>query len=288
MSTPTHANDSGSERWYTHPLTGERFLSVTSALGHVAKQFLPGWAAKLSATAAIDAWERVSEAAKTDPCNTKGDNACGRCRDCVAMWLADRHNVVRDTAGDLGGRFHQAVEHQALFGPGGHVDEDVLPFLEAYNNWADRARPRIFLTEATVINRRLGYAGTLDVGMEFGDDSELPKKLEHLRHLKLLGDWKTGKSVDKAAAWQENAYRFGEALLMPDGSEEPMPRFDAGLILHIRPESEGGVKMREAFLTAKNFNYFVYTLRVAEGVMAPLGDALSRPARLPALKEATV
>lgn len=280
MSTPKLADDSGSERWYIHPKTGERFLSVTSALGYIAKHFLPGWAAKLSAEAAIEAWAMVQEAAALEPCNTKGSGACGRCRDCVTAWLADRHNVVRDTAADLGSRFHEAVEHQALFGEGGHVDEDVKPFLEAYNNWAERAKPEFFLTEATVINRRFGYAGTLDVGLKFGDDSELPKKLEHLRGLNLLGDWKTGKSVDKTASWQENAYRFGEAILLPDGTEEPMPRFDAGLVLHIRPESEGGVKMREAFLTAKNFNYFVYTLRVAEGMMAPLGDALSRPARL--------
>jgi hypothetical protein len=284
VSTPSLADDSGSERWYLHPRTGERFLSVTSALGYIAKHFLSTWAAKLSAEAAIDAWETVQAAAAIDPCELKGSEACGVCRTCVSHWLADRHNVIRETAGDLGSRFHEAVEHQSLFGPGGEVDEDVQPFLDAYNNWADRAKPTIFMTEATVINRRFGYAGTLDVGLEFGDGSELPKKLEHLRGRVLLGDWKTGKSVDKLAAWQENAYRFGEAILLPDGTEEPLPHFEAGLILHIRPESEGGVKMREAVFNAWNFNQFIYTLRVAEGMMAPLGDSLSRPARLAPLK----
>lgn len=278
MSTPKLADDSGSERWYIHPRTGERFLSVTSALGYIAKQFLPGWAARLSAEAAIDAWETVQAAAAIAPCDTR---QCGVCRSCVAAWLADRHNAVREAAGDLGSRFHEAIEHQALFGPGAEVDEDVQPFLDSYNNWADRAKPNIFMTEATVINRRFGYAGTLDVGLEFGDGSELPKKLEHMRHRLLLGDWKTGRSVDRLAAWQENAYRFGEAILLPDGTEEPLPRFESGLVLHIRPESEGGVRMREAVFNAWNFNQFVYTLRVAEGMMAPLGDSLSRPARLP-------
>jgi hypothetical protein len=285
MSSPEHADDSGSQRWYLHPKTDEKFLSVTSALGYVAKHFLQGWAAKLSAEAAIDAWARVQEAAHTEPCNTRGSNACGRCRACVATWLADRHNVVRDTAADLGSRFHEAVEHQTLFGPGGHVDADVQPFLDAYNDWADRAKPKFIATEATVINRRFMYAGTLDAVMWFPPDADLPPKMRHLRNCNVLVDFKSGKAVDRAAAWQMAAYRYGEAVLLPDGSEEPLPPVDAGLVLHIRPE---GVEMREAFINAKNFNNFVYALRVAEGTMAPLGDALSRPARLSSPKGASV
>jgi hypothetical protein len=278
VSTPSLADDSGSERWYIHPRTGERFLSVTSALGYVAKHFLPGWAAKLSAEAAVDAWAAVQYAAAVAPCEEKGAKACGRCRPCVVARLADRHNEVRDTAADLGSRFHEAVEHQALFGPGGGVDADVLPFLDAFNVWSDRAKPEFIETEATVINRRLGYAGTLDAILTFGKKSELPKQLGHLRGLNVLTDYKSGKAVDRLAGWQLNAYRFGETILLPNGSEEPLPRVDAGLVLHIRPD---GVRMREAFLTARNFNFFLYTLRVAEGMMAPLGDSLSRPARLP-------
>jgi len=279
VGSPKLADDSGSQRWYLHPKTGERFLSVTSALGYIAKHGLPDWAARLSAEAAIEAWSRVQEAAQLPPCNAKGMNACGRCRSCVAAWLADRHNVVRDTASSLGSRFHEAVEHQALFGPGGHVDADVEPFLEAYNNWADRAKPQFEATEITVINRRLGYAGTLDAILRFTDDSDLPKPMRHLKNLNILDDYKTGKYVGAPNCWQLNAYRFAEAVLLPDGTEEPMPPIEAGLILHVRPESEGGVRMREAFLTAKNFNTFIYTLRVAQSMMAPLGDSLSRPAR---------
>jgi hypothetical protein len=59
---------------------------------------------------------------------------------------------------------------------------------------------------------------------------------------------------------------------------------DGGLVLHIRPE---GVQMREAFVGPKTFNQFVYALRTAEGMTAPLGESLSRPARF-TKKEATV
>jgi hypothetical protein len=278
VSTPTLADDSGSERWYVHPKTGERFLSVTAALGYVAKQFLPGWAARLSAEAAIDAWSRVQYAAALAPCEGK---QCGKCRDCTVAWLSTRHTDVKDTAADLGSRFHEAAEHRVLFGPGGHIDDDVQPFMEAFEDWLARAKPTFIETEATVINRRFGYAGTLDAVLSFGEESVLPKKLAHLRGMNLLTDYKSGKSVDRMAAWQENAYRHGEAILLPNGDEIPLPRIEAGLVLHVRPESEGGVRMRESFLNARNFNFFVYTLRVAEGMMAPLGDSLSRPARLP-------
>jgi hypothetical protein len=286
VTTPVNADDSGSHRWYTHPVTGERFLSATAALSYIAKHELPAWAAKLSATAAIDAWSRVREAAEIDPCERKGNEACGQCRTCVAGWLANRHNVVRDTASDLGSRFHQAVDNQVKLGPGCYVDADVQPFLDAYNEWAELAQPVFRGAEMTVINRRLGYAGTLDAINFFSVKSELPKKMQHLKRRTVLVDYKTGKSVGAPHAWQLNAYRFAEKILLPDGTELPMPRIGTGLILHIRPKSEGGVKMREAFLTSQNFKRFVHALRIAEAMMSPLGESLSRPAYFPTPKEA--
>jgi hypothetical protein len=284
MTTPINADDSGEHRWYTHPITGERFLSVTAALGYIAKRELPDWAASLSARAAIDAWSRVRDAAAIDPCD---DQMCGQCRACVTTWLKNRHRVVRDTASHLGSRFHSAVDHQVKFGPGGHVDADVLPFLDAYNAWAERARPTFKAGEITVISRKYGYAGTLDAVQYFGVKSELPKAMTHLRRRTALVDFKTGKSVGAPTAWQVNAYRYAEAMLLPDGTEQKLPRIGAGLILHVRPETEGGVKMREAFINPTNFHRFIHALRIAEAMMAPLGESLSRPARFTAPKEAS-
>lgn len=286
MTTPINADDSGEHRWYTHPVTGERFLSVTAALGYIAKRELPDWAASLTARAAIDAWSRVRDASVIDPCELKGDNACGQCRSCVTTWLKNRHRVVRDTASHLGSRFHNAVDYQAKFGPGGHVDADVQPFMDAYNTWAERAKPTIKAGEVTVFNRKYGYAGTLDAVQFFGVRSELPPKLVHLKRRNLLVDYKTGKTVGRPNAWQLNAYRFAEGVLLPDGTELKLPRIGAGLILHVRPESEGGVAMREAFINGQNFARFIHTLRIAEAMMSPLGESLSRPARFTTPKEA--
>jgi hypothetical protein len=278
--------DASGSRYYVLN-SGERFISVTTVLSYIAKFGLTDWAARLAAEAAMDNAERVFLAADTPSCNTKGDNACGLCRDCVSAWLADQHNVYRDAAGDRGSKLHQAAEHREVFGPGATVDEDVRPFFDAYVAWADRARPEILATEMTVISRKWGHAGTLDNLMRFGDDSVLPKALEHLRHKVLLVDKKTSKSIDRTHGWQVNGYSLCETAVMQSGKEIPTPAVDSGLILHIRPEAEGGVKMREVHINPSNQHRFIHTLRMAEGLTAGLGEVLSRPAQLPKTKETT-
>lgn len=275
MSTPVFADDSGEQRWYVHPITGERWPSVTSILSCISKSFLIDWAAGLAADAAIARADDLADAG--DPCNATGEDACGRCRACLRDWIAGRHIAVRDEAGDRGSRFHEAAEHLVLFGEGGAVDKDVKPYFDAYCAWADRIQPKMIASEATVFSRKWGYAGTLDAVMHIPADAPLPRALQHLAGKRLVVDYKTGKNVDRSAAWQMAAYRHAEAELMPDGTEKPLPPVDGGLILHVRPD---GVAMREAFVGAKTFNQFVYALRIAEAMTAPLGGFLSRPARL--------
>lgn len=290
MSEPFFADtDAAGSRYYVLN-SGERFISVTTVLSYIAKNYLTDWAAGMAADAALDNAERVFTAADTPSCNTTGDDACGLCRNCVRFWLANRHNAYRDAAGARGTKLHEASEHRELHGPGGTVDEDAAPFFEAYVNWFDRARPTVLATEMTVVSRKWGVAGTLDNLMVFGDESELPKALEHLRHKVLLVDKKTSKSVSFEQGWQINGYSLCETAVMPDGSELLVAdEYDiaSGLILHIRPESEGDVKMREAHINPLNQAAFIHTLRMAERAIAPLGSVLSRPASLPKKKETT-
>jgi hypothetical protein len=262
-------------RYYIHPTTGERFISVTTVLGNIAKFGLTPWAAKLSATAAFDRLPALVRASRAPLCNlTKTGDACGTCRDCVTFWLADRHNQVRDDAADLGVKLHDVAESDALFGEGAHVDEDVRPFVEQYRRWRDAFRPEFLATEMTVISRKWGYAGTLD---QITRISAMPSKLEHLNGLPTCNDLKTSKSVDRVKGWQVVAYANADAVLLPDGTEEPMPEIKGGLIVHIRPER---VQMREVHLTDENFQYFVHMLRVVEGLSASLNTVLSRPVTL--------
>lgn len=265
-------------RYYIHPVTGERFISVTTVLSHIAKFGLVPWAAKLSATAAFDRLPMLVRASRIPLCNsTKTDDACGLCRDCLTYWLADRHNQVRDDAADLGIKLHDAAESNALFGEGIHIDEDVLPFVEQFRRWRTAYQPEFLASEMTVISRKWGFAGTLDAILHFEIESGLDAALAHLTGLPLCVDWKTSKSVDIAKGWQVVAYSNADAVLLPDGTELPMPEIKGGLIVHIRPER---VQMREVYLTDANFQSFIHMLRVVEGLSAGLNTVLSRPVTL--------
>lgn len=270
----SETNTEGS-RWYIHPTTGERFISVTTVLGNISKFGLQDWAARLSATAAFDRLPQLVRASRAPICNlTKTADACGTCRDCVTYWLADRHNQVRDDAADLGVKLHDVAESDALFGDGIHIDDDVRPFAEQYRRWAGHYNPEFHATEMTVISRKWGYAGTLDAILSI---AAMPKQLEHLNGLPSCTDWKTSKSVDICKGWQVVAYANADAVLLPDGTELPMPEIKAGLIVHIRPER---VQMREVYLTDQNFQSFIHMLRVVEGLSAGLNTVLSRPVTL--------
>lgn len=275
MANPLHAetNESTGARWYIHPRTGERFVSVTTVLSNVAKYGLPAWSAKLTADATYAHLSRVNASVLHDPCNSAGDNACGVCRACVRDWLANQHIETRDHAASLGTRLHEAAEHHTLFGPGGHVDEEVQPFTSQYLRWTDAWKPSFTASEMTVISRKWGYAGTLDWIATF-EEANLPKDFQPLAGLNIVGDNKTSKTVDICKGWQVVAYANADTVLLPDGSEEPMPEIGGGLILHIRPDL---LQVRRVHVTPANLQYFIHLLRVTEGLNAGLNSVLSRP-----------
>jgi hypothetical protein len=277
---PTAETDPNTgSRWYIHPTTGERFISVTTVLGYISKFGLPDWSARLAAEAAFNRLPWLNRASRVRQCNaTKTDNACGVCRDCVAYWLATRHTQVRDDAGELGSKLHAIAEQDALFGEGAEVDEDVRPFVDQFRRWRTLYRPEFLAAELTVISRKWGFAGTLDGIVRFPEDSPLPKPIKHLAGLPVCGDYKTSKSVDIPKGWQVVAYSKADAVLLPDGSELPMPEIKGGLIVHIRPNK---VQMREVHLTDANFAYFVHMCRVVEGLTSGLNSVLSRPVTMP-------
>lgn len=266
--------DDGS-RFYTHPTTGERFISVTTVLSDIAKFGLPDWAASLTARAAIERIEWLKAAADHGDCHsTRTDDACGECAECVVAWLANRHNEVRDTAGDLGRKLHDAAEAETLLGPGAHVDEEVAPFLTQWKRWRDAWQPTFVAAEMTVISRKWGYGGTLDSIIQLDRPELLPPRFRHLAGLPVCVDYKTGKHLDIPKGWQVNAYSKADAVLLEDGTELPMPDIKGGLIVHIRPNK---LQVREVHLTDYAFDGFIHTVRVAEGLDAGLNSVLSRP-----------
>lgn len=278
---PVHAetDKASGNRWYVHPTTGERFISVTTVLGYIAKFGLTDWSARLAAEAAFERLPWLVRCSRAASCNSaKTSDACGSCRECAILWLANRHNEVRDEAADKGSKVHDAAEQLELFGEGATVDADIAGHVDWYRRWRSLYRPVYEATEMTVISRKWGYAGTLDGILRFPEDSPLPKALEHLAGRRLVGDTKTGKHIGIPEGWQVNAYARADAVLLPDGSEEPMPEIDCGLILHVRHDK---IQMREVHLSDANHANFIHMLRVVEGLTSGLGTALSRPTNLP-------
>lgn len=271
---PLADTNADGSRWYVHPITGERFISVTTVLSSITKFGLPDWAAKLSSVAALDHLEWLQACSALDTCNSFGDDACGNCKACAIKWLSDRHNQVRDEAGLLGKKLHDAAEEETLFGPGAHIDDDVKPFFDQYKRWCADVQPTFLASEMTVISRKWGYAGTLDTILSMGNP---PKKLAHLKDKPVCGDWKTGKNVGITNGWQVTAYTLADAVLLKDGTELPMPAIEGGLIVHIRPDK---VQTREVYPTAANHQFFIHMVAVVEGLGLGLNSVLSRPITL--------
>jgi hypothetical protein len=233
--------DDDGNRVYTHPITGERWWSVTTVYSIVGKEGLPYWAANLAARAAVDYLPRlVRQCRRTTPCGgTTLEDRCGDCADCAYHFLAMRHIAERDAAGDRGKRVHKAAEHHEIHGrwPDDIDDDtnaDIRPYLEQYTRWRADFEPTFIASEATVISRTHGYAGTLDAILTLGWTH--PNQAE-LRSVPLCVDWKTGKDVYDEAGWQNAAYRHADAILLDNGDELPLPETTGGLVVHLTPDN---------------------------------------------------
>jgi hypothetical protein len=221
----------------------KRFYSVTTVLGALNKPALVYWAANETAEAAIRQapflQQRVEAEGKT----------------AVAKALAGARFASAEgqrTAAELGTAAHAAFEEYSLTGIKPEVDEEVQPFLDQFDKWAQKWQPEYVAAEAAVYNETYGIAGTLDAIAKI--DGQL-----------VIVDYKTSKkSIDARgkvtgpypeAALQLAAYRHAEFvavwrarrfeqykrryyLLNDDEREMAQPMFevDGAVVLHVTPE----------------------------------------------------
>ena len=251
MTSPAQARTDDDElRWYTHPIGGQTYPSVTTVLKVVAKQALVPWAAKVTAEYAVEnvkTWVSLEPQAAVDLIKKEGRRPA-------------------QVAADIGTAVHAAAELYAIHGEPPNVDlvidtlpEDVKrsvdadtirPFIEQYGDFLDTWRPRFLHTEATIYNHTFGYAGSLDA-------------LAELPGLGVLViDTKTGKGVYSEAALQQAAYSHGEEIVTgPPWATEPMPEVAGAAVLHLRPESW---KLVELDSSEDTFHAFVCATGLAE------------------------
>jgi hypothetical protein len=154
------------------------------------------------------------------------------------------HRTAKELAADLGDRVHSAAEARVLGAPI-PADAEVLPYIAQLDQWLTAwgvdLDEHVVATEITCLHRRLGYAGTADllVWLPTGPGGRL--------ELWLI-DYKTSatrpaKSVYPETTLQLAALRYAEVVLLPDDTDEPMPKVQRTGVLNLRAKSHALVEM---------------------------------------------
>lgn len=233
MTQPKHARDTTRGRYYTDPAGGPDLVSVTNVIDTAVNKTmaLVPWGVKVTLEHTLDHWPTLTDRVRDD-------------RPALTRELKAVHKDIREQAADLGDRVHLAAEARLLNAPIPD-DPEVAPYLDQFDTWLASwgldLDNQIEATEITVLHRRLGYAGTADlmVWLPTGDAGRL--------QLWLI-DYKSSATRSAKSVYPENtlqlaALRHAETVLLPDDTEQPMPRIERAGVLNLRAKSHALVPM---------------------------------------------
>lgn len=230
MTDPTFAGTMpGRGRYYFHPNGQEQWPSVTNVLDtSISKPALVPWAAKITAQ---KAWQVLPQMVKA--------SRSLEARETLTKEIKGEVRIAKDMAADLGSRVHALAEAYVLGKPMGE-DPEAQPFVDQvlrfYSDFGINPERDIEAAEATVINRRVGYAGTGDLWVWLN--------LDGTRRLWLI-DYKTSltravNSVYPEYGMQLAAIAKADTFLLDDGTEVPAPGPIHGTaILNLRTKDYG-------------------------------------------------
>lgn len=242
MTSPKHAHDTDNGRYYTDPAGGPDLVSVTNVLDScINKRALIPWAVKLTVEHVLDNHYDVTARAEND-------------RPALTQELKAIHGNVKETAADLGDRIHAAAEARILGKPIAN-DAEVAPYLTQFEQWLTAwtidPGEHVVAAEITALHRRLGYAGTADlmVWLPTGPGGRL--------ELWLI-DYKSSATRSAKSVYPENtlqlaALRYAEVVLLPDDTEQPMPKIQRTGVLNLRVKSHALVEMPAGRLAHRAF-----------------------------------
>lgn len=265
----------GKGRWYVHPQTGEMWPSITNVLDvAVSKPALVGWAAKAVAEKAFRELPLLVASMLVRPCRPKRvADECGKCKTCRLKQLKREPGFVKDTAADLGTRVHAWAEAHVLNKP--MIDDpEVAPFgvqlLRFFDDFGVDMDKDIEASEATVVNRKVGYAGTGDLWVRLRIDGWPHKRL-------CLIDYKSSSTRPTVSAYPENAMQLAalanaETLLLDNGLEVPAPQgIKDVFVLSLRADSYALIAMPMSGGLEAAFAAFQGALRDAEWLHSQYG-----------------
>ena len=189
--------------------TETKVPGVTTILGDaIPASTSPCWAAAESASYAIENWDELTRT----PVGKRYE----------AIKAAPWTNLTK--AGAKGTEIHELAE-QLLHGNKVEVPPEHAAYVDSCVTFLDAWGAVPVISEATVINRTVGYAGTLDL-------------VARMRGETWLLDWKTGKGVYADSTLQLVGYARAEHYLGDDGEEHHMSslEIDRAGIVHLRDD----------------------------------------------------
>jgi hypothetical protein len=245
----------------------QRFWSITTIIGVLDKPALMYWAAEMAAEQAVSVAKTLADRVEEDG------------REAVVKWLRDarfRQNKGQRTAAELGTAVHEALEQLALTGSMPTVDDEVRPYLEQFDRWAQVWQPEYEAAELTVYSPRYGYAGTADGIMKI-DGSRVNFDYKTTRKSVDSQGKRTGpypevglqiaaaRYAEFAATWRPRRttkYNRRYYLLGPDEQAQAVkvPEVDGGIVIHITPEHCDAYPVR---CDETVFESFLYILEAA-------------------------
>lgn len=235
----TRKNAGSSHSYY---LDGIRVPGVTTVIGILDKPALVGWAAKQSASYAVEHWDELANLPMVERAT----------RIEKARWSTNRKAVIK------GNRIHALGEKLANRQPV-EVPGEIRRQVEAYAGFLDKWHMETVATETPCCNTEYGYAGTFDL------------IVDSPRFGRSLMDIKTGSGVYSEVALQLNAYAATDLRLVevaqrgPRGGvlpstwiEEPMPSgIDSLLVAHVLEDDVELVPVKLEQRIADNFLYLL-------------------------------
>ncbi|MEW2034912.1 hypothetical protein AB0901_30975 [Streptomyces roseifaciens] len=244
MPGPIRTIKRGGMRYYVSPETAEKVPGVTSIVGMLPKPFMPFWAARMAAEAAVDNLPAVTAIAERD-------------RDGAVDYLRNAHVRYTKLRARVGSDAHDLFERMIRLEEIARVHPDLEPYRLGFAEFLTTVRPELIRAEDVAWSDEHRYAGSFDalVRVRLGDDGRPDHENGEWRTL--LVDWKTSKSAYPDVALQLSAYAHADRVISPDGTSEPMPHIDGAAVLHITPE---GWVFKPVRIDEEIFNVFL-TLR---------------------------
>jgi hypothetical protein len=276
VTSPKQAVATANGRFYSDPnpaFDGALYPSVTNVLSNIAKPALVPAAAKEVAEHAMATLPALVKASR-DPETAK-----------VALKaLKSRAEVVWGMAADRGTQIHAMGEAHLLGLPLPEAEPDIRSYFEQYlkflAEFGVNPDEDVEASEASVLNRTCGYGGTFDALMWLHTDRDPDRTL-------WLLDTKTSAKSSRLTTYNENplqlaALRHGEVMLLPNGTEEPMPFAARCGILNLR---RGGHALMEVDAGPQEFAAFKAMLAVTRYLH---GQKLPKTEVLPSRSEKAV